>query len=305
MTFLTLTKPENVKAAQLKTQRLYRQILCQNHYTQLPYSVNAIYKFALVTPQHVPQLKSVNWSAFMVNKVTALNNKKPTARHQLLLHFLFTWFHKQSLTLNWHSSANQWWGSSHNTDLWFYLLRYNFLANLRIYPFVPTTAWGNLHPRQLTGLAWARLLDTSDLPLPLEDYLSLEFAEQYRLGFRLRCSLPAKTLPRWYTKVFTLRSHHYPTVYEPKLLPILQGLSLVPLKTPYLFDELATARFSMDTRKKRLLMIFKALLKMGRQRTLITEYAVAYRLKEQLYTLVDRSEAAQFFQTRWYSYFNK
>jgi hypothetical protein len=302
----SLAKMEAVNAGQLKTQRLYRQILCQTHYTRLPYSVQAIYKFALVAPQHVPQVKSLNWAAFMVPKVTALQSKKPTMRHQLLLHFLFTWFNKQLLNTNWHSTAQQWGGSAPTSEgLWFYLLRYNFLTSLRIYPFVPTQAWGHLHPRQLTGLSWARLLDSTDLPLPFEDYLNLEFAESYRLGFRLRCSLPTAALPRWYTKVFTLRSHHYPTVYEPKLLPVLQGLSLVPLKTPYLFDELATARFSMDTRKKRLLMIFKALLKMGRQRSLITEYAIQYRLKEQLYDLVERSEAAQFFQTRWYSYFNK
>jgi hypothetical protein len=299
----TTTISTSNKVAQLKTQRLYRQVLCQAQYTQLPYSVQAIYKFALVDAQQVPQVKALTWAAFRVEPAGVFNTKKPARQHQLWLHFLFSWFQKQLLPVEWHSTAEQWQATAAPAGLGFYLLRYNFLAQARVYPFVPTANWAQLHPRQLTSLPWTRLLDWTDLPLPLEDYLTLE-AEQYRCGFRLRCHVPT-TLPRWYTKVFTLRSHHYPTVYEPKLLPVLQGLSLVPLKTPYLFDELATARFSMDTRKKRLLMIFKALLKLGRQRKLITEYALAYRLHEQLYSLAEQSPAAHFFQTRWFSYFNK
>lgn len=283
---------------QLKTQRLYRQTIRQSQFTNLPYTVMALYKFALLSTSDVPKVKAVNWLAFTIKK-------KPYNRYQIFTHFLFNWFTKQLLSnTHWESGSQQWRGTASNSNLSFYLLRYNFFPHQKLYPFVPTTGWSSLYPRQTALLNLPAHLSYHDLPFPFEDYFTLEFADFYRLGFQVRSSLN-RLAPRWYSKVFLLRSFHYPVVYDVKQLPVLHALSLVPLKVPYVFDELATARFSMDTRKKRLLMVFKAFLKIGRHRSVLTEYNLQYRLKEQLFVLSESSPAAQFFLDKWLDYFSR
>ena len=275
--------------------QVYRQNLRQSQYTKLAYLVLHLYKFALPSSRNVAQVKSISWTAFAIYK-------KPNPRHQLLTHFLFTWFHKQLLTVtNWHGTNRQWQGHRGGADVWFYLLRYNIFTRLGVYPFVPTTRWASFNPRQLALLPWSRLASVEELPLPWEDYLNLEWSEYYRLGFQLRCFLPS-SLPRWYTKVFTLRSYHYPVVYNTKSLFMLQSFRMVPLKQTFLFDELETARFSLTRRKKRLLKVFKTLLRLGRSRRLVTEFAILYRLQEQLQLEEDFSPAADFFQVKWEEY---
>ncbi len=288
-------KNEYTLTSYAKVQRLYQQTLRQSHYTNLAYTVLSVYKFALHSFNSVPKLKNMTLLSFSLNK-------KPSTRYLLFTHFLFNWFHKQQAIVNWGANSNFWSANVYNSELWFYLLRYNFLANLKVFPFVPTVQWRQFYPRRTFLLPWTRLLVKEDLPLPFEDYLTLEFSDYYRLGVQLNCQLPTN-LPAWYSKVFTLRSHHFPVVYEKKILPLLYAFSLVPFKVPYLFDELRTARFSMDTRKKRLLHVFKTLLKMGRQRQLLTEYVVIYRLQEQLEMLPKVSPAADFVKEKWSKYF--
>ena len=273
----------------VSTQRLYAQALRQRQYTNLQYAILTFYKFCPDKKENVNELKRLRFSI-------STTRQNITANYQLLVHLLFFWFSKQSFNIAWSSTANQW-QCLPNKNLWFYLLRYNFLSQLVIYPFVPTLQWGKYLSAQTAILPWEQLLDTSRLPEFLEDYYELEDYKKIQLSFNLQM-LKANTLSKHYNEVFFFRAHHYPTALNRKNLKILHALSLVPLKQPYIFDDLATARYSMDARKKRMLFVFRQFFFTLKYKRLITEYQIYYRIKEQ-FSLTQVSYAADFFSKKW------
>jgi hypothetical protein len=273
----------------VSTQRLYAQALRQRRYTNLQYAILTFYKFCPDKKENVNDLKKLRFAMSTTRQNT-------TPNYQLLIHFLFFWFSKQAFNISWSSTANQWQCLPDKT-LWFYLLRYNFLSRLNIYPFVPTIQWGKYMSSQTAILPWEQLLDTAQLPSFLEDYYELDDYKKTQLSFNLQM-VKANTLSKRYNEVFFFRAHHYPTALNLKNLKVLHALSLVPLKQPYIFDDLATARYSMDARKKRMLFVFRQFFFALKYKRLITEYQIYWRIKEQ-FNLTQVSAAASFFSKKW------
>jgi hypothetical protein len=181
--------------------RLYTQVVCQSKYSKLPYKNVTLQKFGLNSSNIAPVFKSVSW-------YTSINAKKVSSAEQLFSHFLLMWFNKQSHVATWYNPSKSWLTTT--TNHYFYLLRYKFFNYIGVHPFVPIEKWASLNPRKTALFAWESTFITEDLPLPLEDYLTLE-GPKYRLAYEIRLNLN-KLLPGWYSKVFALRAHHYPVV---------------------------------------------------------------------------------------------
>lgn len=275
-------------------RRLFEQLLCQRHYTRGAYTQMAVYKFFLPQVQRVPRLTGITFQAFTLNK-------RAISRFQRFNHYLFLLFHQQQVELQWLRLGELWQAVPSNPELFSYLLRYQWLAYLNVFPFVPNEEWRKYHPRQTWALPWLEYLPVlEDFPLIIEDYLFLEFENQYRLTTRLFVHKdPA--LPKWYAKVFALRRLHYPVTYNPKRhLPLLTVLRQFPLTTPLTFDHVASGgKRNVDWGKKRLLKTYMTLLKLRKTPRLITEYAINYRLNEQLTLSEDERPAATHFQFKW------
>ena len=144
------------------TQRIYAQALRQRQYTNLQYAILTFYKFCPDKKEEINELKQLRFAM-------STTRQNAVASYQLLIHFLFFWLSKQTFNISWSSTANQW-QALPEQSLWFYMLRYNFLARLGIYSFVPTLQWGKYLSSQTAILPWEQLLDTAQLPSFLEEY---------------------------------------------------------------------------------------------------------------------------------------
>lgn len=281
---------ENIHVSS-STQRLYRQELCQSQYTKLQFIVLYIRKFLVAENSSRPAVRNATWVSF-------INKKAPTANHQLLALFLLLWYGGlRHQTVAWGVTSKQWHLAS-NPAINFYLLRYAVLPQMDIHYFVPSREkWSSVNPAHTSLITWQKFLQIEDgeFPIAMEDYFEVE-ESFYHIGFQLRCFLPSVGAPR-YLKAFLLRAQHYPTVYEPADLFMLEALSLIPHNQVCLFDEISTARYSITPRKKRLLTVYKIMLKFGRSKKAVVEHSIKTRLIEQL--TLQNSPAADFFQHKW------
>jgi hypothetical protein len=273
--------------------RVYAQVLRQKRYTALPHAVLCLQKFGAPERTWVPAVRQVSWAA-------GTQRPKLPRRHLLLIHLLLTWLTKQAAPLVWHPGRRVWSSTSDHGELVFYELRYRMLPLAKHYPFVPTLAWRKINPRALALFPAFRSLTLTPFPLFVREFLQIFTADNNRFSFSIRCRLPVP-LPPWYSKVLTLRTHHYPVVYDKKTLRLLVRLSLTPLKEGLVFDEI-TGKHN-TARKARLAYIFKTLLGLGRKRAVVVEPAVYWRIVEQMQKLPGQSTGADFFQKKWFAYF--
>lgn len=272
------------------TQRLYTQAMRQRQYTNLRYAILTFYKFCTDKKELVHDLKGLRFSMASTHQNSAPN-------HQLLIHLLFFWFTRQAFNIVWSSTADQW-QAFPEKDAWFYMLRHKFLPRLSVYPFVPTPHWSKYAASQTAILPWDQLLGVGQLPECLEDYYELAEHKKIQLSFSLKIS-KANELSKRYNEIFFFRAHHYPTACNLRTLKVLHALSFVPLRQPYLFDDLVDARYSSDVRKKQMLFVYRHFYKLLKHKKIIFEYQIYIRIKEQ-FNLAPVSVAADTFFKRWW-----